>query len=66
MRRVMVTRLRVLRRGWGRFTAEEVTLVDLDSQGARSAPSDVDLEEVLDLDDEDAETRPTYRQKRPN
>jgi len=54
-----------MRRGWGRFTAEEVTLVDLDSQGARSAPSEVDLEEVNDLGDEDAETGPTYRQKRP-
>jgi hypothetical protein len=66
MRRVMVTRLRVLRRGWGRFTAEEVTLVDLDSQGTRSAASELDVDEVLDPDDEYAETGPTYRRKRPN
>jgi hypothetical protein len=66
MRRVIVTRLRVLRRGWGRFTAEEVTLVDLDSQGAGPVASEVDLEDVLDLDDEDAEAGLPYGQKRPN
>lgn len=66
MRRVIVTRLRVLRRGWGWFATEEVTLVDLDSQRARSAASEGDLEDVVDLDDEGAETRLPYGRKRPN
>ena len=66
--RPRVTRLRVLRRGWGRFTAEEVTITDLglgepDESGGLDP---LDLEEILDLDDEDAETGLPYARERRN
>jgi hypothetical protein len=72
--RLHVTRLR-LRRGWGRFKAEEVTVVVgpeseqtdvssvVDLTEVRSA---IDLVEILDLDDEDAETGLPDGRERPN
>lgn len=64
--RTRVTRLRLRRRGWGQFTAETVTLVDLDLEGEQSAVHDFDQNEILDLDDEDAETGLPYGRERPN
>lgn len=64
--RTRVTRLRLLKRGWGRFTAETVTLVDLDLEGEQSAVHDFDQNEILDIDDEDAETGLPYGRERPN
>jgi hypothetical protein len=63
-----VTRLRVLRRGWGKFTAENVTVhVDPRTTAeARSGTDEIDLTESLDLDDEDAETGLPYGRERPN
>jgi hypothetical protein len=57
----------VLRRGWGRFTTEEVTIGDLDTEPTPSAGGTVlDLDEILDVDDEDAETGLPYGPERPN
>lgn len=65
--RPRVTRLRVLRRGWGRFTTEEVTIGDLDTERTPSGGGTVlDLDEILDVDDEDAETGLPYGRERPN
>jgi len=65
--RPRVTRLRVLRRGWGRFTTEEVTIGDLDTEQTPPAGGTVlDLDEILDVDDEDAETGLPYGRERPN
>ena len=63
-----VTRLRVLRRGWGLFTAETVRIADLDPDEADQSAgrSELDLDEILDLDDEGAETGLPYGRKRPN
>jgi hypothetical protein len=63
-----VTRLRVLRRGWGRFATEEVTLADLglgepDETDGREP---LDIDDILDLDDEDAETGLPYGRERRN
>jgi hypothetical protein len=63
-----VTRLRVLRSGWGRFTTEEVTLADL-GLGEPDEPDGrgpLDIDEILDLDDEDAETGLRYGRERRN
>jgi hypothetical protein len=63
-----VTRLR-LRRGWGKFTAEDVC-VNLDPNKEESVVSseldDIDLTDILDLDDEDAETGLPDGQERSN
>jgi len=65
--RPRVTRLRVLRRGWGRFTTEEVTIGDLDTERTPCGGGTVlDLDEILDVDDEDAETGLPYGRERPN
>jgi hypothetical protein len=52
------TRLRVLRGGWGRFITEEVTIAGVDMGGPLESGETTELEltEILDLDDEDAET----------
>ena len=72
--RIHVTRLRVLRRGWGAFKAEDVmVMVDPDTEEAdvRSAfdLTEVrgadDLIDILDLDD-DAETGLPSGRERPN
>lgn len=62
------TRLRVLGRGWGQFIAEEVTIAGVDlgeplESGDRPEP---ELTEILDLDDEDAETGLPYGRERLN
>lgn len=64
----MVTRLRVLRRGWGHFVAEEVRIADLDPEEKEQSGvrSESDFTEILDLDDEDAETGLPYGRERPN
>lgn len=65
--RTRVTRLRLLRRGgWGQFRAETVTLVDLDLDGEQSETHEFDVNDILDLDDEDAETGLPYERERPN
>jgi len=66
--RPRVTRLRILRRGWGRFTEEIVTIADLDPDEAAgtSVGSVIDVDDILDLDDEDAETGLAYRRDRLN
>jgi hypothetical protein len=64
--RTRVTRLRLLRRGWGQFTAETVTLVDLDLDDGEQWYRNINLNEILDLDDEDAETGLPYGRERPN
>ncbi len=65
--RPRVTRLRVLRRGWGRFTTEEVTIGDLDTGQTPSAGGTVlEIDEILDVDDEDAETGLPHGRERPN
>lgn len=64
--RTRVTRLRLLKRGWGQFTAETVTLVDRDLQGEQSAVHVFDQNEILDVDDEEAETGLPYGRERPN
>jgi len=64
--RPRVTRLRVLRRGWGRFTAETVTIADLDPTAGAEGVEVIDVTEILDLDDEDAETGLPYGRERPN
>ncbi len=64
--RTRVTRLRLLKRGWGQFTAETVTLVDLDLEGEQSAVHDFDQNEILDIDDEEAEMGLPYGRERPN
>jgi hypothetical protein len=64
--RTRVTRLRLLRRGWGQFTAETVTLVDLDFDDGEQWYENNDLSEILDLDDEDAETGLPSVRERPN
>ena len=53
-----VTRLRVLRRGWGRFITEDVTIagVDLGAPLESGERTQLELTEILDVDDEDAET----------
>jgi len=58
----------VLRRGWGQFTAEIVTISDFDSdETERSDARTVgDFNEILDLDDEDAETGLPHARERPN
>jgi hypothetical protein len=62
-----VTRLRVLRRGWGRFATEEVTIGDLDTtQTPSNGGTVLDLDEILDVDDEDADTGLPYERERPN
>ena len=70
--RTRVTRLRLLRRGgWGQFRAETVTLVDLDLAGEQSEiqfeVNDIrEVNDILDLDDEDAETGLPYGRERTN
>lgn len=64
--RTRVTRLRLLKRGWGQFTAETVTLVDLDLEGEQSAIHEFEVNDVLEVDDEDAETGLPYGRERPN
>lgn len=64
--RTRVTRLRLRRHGWGQFTAETVTLVDLDPEDSEQRYRDIDQNEVLDIDDEDAETGLPYGRERPN
>lgn len=66
--RPRVTRLRVLRRGWGQFTAEEVTFADVNPAmpGQIEGGSELDLNEILDLDDEEAEMGLAYGRERPN
>lgn len=66
--RPRITRLRVLRRGWGRFTTEEVSIADLDPDEAdlTGEGSVLDLDDILDLDDEDAETGLPDGRERPN
>jgi hypothetical protein len=70
--RTRVTRLRLLSRGWGQFRAETVTLVDLDLEGERSQTREFEVNDILevndipDLDDEDAETGLPYGRDRPN
>ena len=73
--RTRVTRLRLLKRGWGQFTAETVTLVDLEFDESEQWYRNIDLneiidqgdpKEILDLDDEDAETGLPYGRERPN
>lgn len=64
--RTRVTRLRLLKRGWGQFTAETVTLVDCDLQDEQSAVHDFDQNEILDIDDEEAEMGLPYGRERPN
>jgi hypothetical protein len=66
--RPRVTRLRVLRSGWGRFTTETVTLSDLGrGEADESAGLDpLDLDEILDQGDEDAETGLPYGRERRN
>ena len=63
-----VTRLRVLSRGWGRFTTETVTIadVDLDEVDDSGGRSELDGDGILDLDDEDAETGLPHGRERPN
>jgi hypothetical protein len=63
--RTRVTRLRLLRRGWGQFRAETVTLVDLDVEREQSDVHEFEVNDILDLDDEDAETGlPRGRERR--
>jgi hypothetical protein len=64
--RTRVTRLRLLRRGWGQFRAETVTLVDLDLEPEQSEIHEFEVKEILDLDDEDAETGLPYLRERSN
>lgn len=64
--RTRVTRLRLLKRGWGQFTAETVTLVDLDLEGEQSAIHEFEVNDILEVDDEDAETGLLYGRERPN
>ena len=70
--RTRVTRLRLLKRGgWGQFRAETVTLVDLDVEGEQSEThafevNDMFEVDILDLDDEDAETGLPYGRERSN
>jgi hypothetical protein len=65
--RTRVTRLRLLKRGWGQFTAETVTLVDLDvDESERSGVRVIDLTEIVELDEEDAETGLPYGRERLN
>jgi hypothetical protein len=56
--RPRATRLRVLRRGWGQFITEEVTIagVDLGGPPESGLRTELELTEILDLDDEDSET----------
>jgi hypothetical protein len=63
--RTRVTRLRVLRR-WGQFTAETVTLVDADFEDSEQWYRNINLNEILDVDDEDAETGMPSGRERPN
>lgn len=70
--RTRVTRLRLLKRGgWGQFRAETVTLVDRDREGEQSETHEFEVNDILevdilDLDDEDAETGLPYGRERPN
>jgi hypothetical protein len=65
--RPQVTRLRLLRGGWGRFTEEIVTFGDPDPlERVEPGVRVVELDEILDLDDEDAETGLPYGRERPN
>jgi hypothetical protein len=70
--RTRVTRLRLLSRGgWGEFRAETVTLVDREQDGEQSETHEFEVNDVfevdiLDLDDEDAETGLPYGRERPN
>lgn len=63
--RTRITRLRLLKR-WGQFTEETVTLVDSELDDQPSGIRIVELNEILDLDDEDAETGLPYGRERPN
>ena len=66
--RLHVTRLR-LRRGWGKFTAENVAVnVDPNKEESvvRSGLDAIDVTEMLDPDDEDAETGLPDGRERPN
>lgn len=66
--RLHVTRLR-LRRGWGKFTAENVAVnVDPNKEESvvRSGLDAIDVTEMLDHDDEDAETGLPDGRERPN
>jgi len=66
--RLHVTRLR-LRRGWGKFTAENVAVnVDPNKEqsAVRSGLDAIDITELLDPDDEDAEMGLTDGRERPN
>jgi hypothetical protein len=63
--RTRVTRLRLLRRGWGQFATETVTLVDLDLEREQSEIHEFEIDDIRDLDDEDAETGlPRGRERR--
>jgi len=64
--RPRVTRLRVLRRGWGQFTAEIVTIADLDPEDTERAEREIDVTDIFDLEDEDAETGLPRGRERPN
>jgi hypothetical protein len=66
--RLHVTRLR-LRRGWGKFTAENVAVnVDPNKEESvvRSGLDAIDVTEMLDPDDEEAETGLPDGRERPN
>ena len=60
-----VTRLRVLRRGWGRFIAEEVKIADVDLGEPLASGENPSSIEIFDVDDEDADTGlPDVRDRR--
>ena len=61
-----VTRLRVLRRGWGRFIAEEVTIADVDLGEPLESGENPSSIEILDVDGEDADARLPYGRERLN
>ena len=63
--RTRVTRLRLLRR-WGQFTAETVTLVDADFEDSEQWYRNINLNGILDIDDEDAETGSPHGRERLN
>jgi hypothetical protein len=64
--RTRVTRLRLLRRGWGQFATETVTLVDLDLEPEQSEVYGFEIDDIRDLDDEDAEIGLSRGRERPN
>jgi hypothetical protein len=55
----------VLKR-WGQFTTETVTLVDSRFDEGVQWSRSIDVDEILDLDDEDAETGLPYGRERSN